>query len=267
MGATSTRATPFSCASLRASTVGITPSWLPSSSTTRTCGTRIISLMRRSRLRLVPLPCVWGPAGARTRPTLGVAIAEHEHVGHLLLLREPDLVLHAVRAVVHLHPQAARAEDPGQLAGRIEMPVGDGYDDRLDRRAPEGERAGKVLGKDADETLEAAVDRIVDDDRPLDPAGGGAVLQLEPLRQLVVELDGGHLPLPAQRILDEDVDLGGVERTAARIDRVGDAGPVERLGQLALRHLPELIGAQLFLRSRGELEARLEAERAVLTAH
>src|SRR3972149_19920 len=30
---------------------------------------------------------------------------------------------------------------------------------------------------------------------------------------------------------------------------------------------PDLIGAQLLLGSRGELEARLEAERAVLTAH
>src|SRR5258705_14007976 len=48
IGATSTRSYPRSCAIARAWGVGMRPSWAPSSSTTRTCGIRIIWLMRRS---------------------------------------------------------------------------------------------------------------------------------------------------------------------------------------------------------------------------
>ena len=54
IGATSTRSRPRSCAISRALGVGMTPSWLPSSSITRTCGIRIIWLMRRSRLMVDP---------------------------------------------------------------------------------------------------------------------------------------------------------------------------------------------------------------------
>ena len=55
IGATSTRSKPRSCAISSACGVGMTPSWAPSSSTTRTCGMRIIWLTRRSRLMVYPL--------------------------------------------------------------------------------------------------------------------------------------------------------------------------------------------------------------------
>ena len=124
-----------------------------------------------------------------------------------------------------------------------------------------------VLGDDADEALEAAVDGVVDDDRPLEAAIGGAVLEVEALRQLVVGLDGGHLPLAAERVLDEDVDLRRVERAAALVERVGHAVLVESLAQPALGSLPELVRPEALLRSGGQLRARLEAERGVLLAH
>src|SRR6478752_4316735 len=57
IGATSTRSRPRSCAISSALGVGMTPSWAPSSSTTRTCGIRIIWLTRRSRLMVYPLRC------------------------------------------------------------------------------------------------------------------------------------------------------------------------------------------------------------------
>ena len=51
VAATSTRSKPFSRASRTASRVSITPSCSPSSPMTRTCGTRILSLMRATGAR------------------------------------------------------------------------------------------------------------------------------------------------------------------------------------------------------------------------
>lgn len=45
-----------------------------------------------------------------------------------------------------------------------------------------------------------------------------AVFQVEPLRQLEIQLDGRALERAAQRVADGDVDLGPVERTVARVD-------------------------------------------------
>jgi hypothetical protein len=55
------------------------------------------------------------PRPRRGRARLDLAIAEHEHVGHLLLLRQADLVLHPVRRVVDLDAQATVAQQVGQL--------------------------------------------------------------------------------------------------------------------------------------------------------
>ena len=83
MGATSTRSYPRSCASCRARGVGMTPSWLPSSSTTRTCGTRIISLTRRSLLRLVPHHCsIPSVRPARTRRTATTGAGRRRTIAH-----------------------------------------------------------------------------------------------------------------------------------------------------------------------------------------
>ena len=55
----------------------------------------------------------------------------------------------------------------GELLRRLNVAVGDGHDDGLDRRDPQRKRAGEVLDEDADEPLERAVDRAVDCHRPL----------------------------------------------------------------------------------------------------
>ncbi len=147
------------------------------------------------------------------------------------------------------------------------MPVGDRHDHHLHRRQPERERTGVLLGQDADEPLERPVDGVVDDDRALEAAIGGAILQVEALGKLVVGLDGGHLPFAAERILDEDVDLRRIERPAAGVERVGHAVLLQPLAKAVLGALPELVGTEPLLGARGELRTRLEAERRVLLAH
>ena len=50
-----------------------------------------------------------------------------------------------------------------------------------------------------------------------------------------VELDGGDLPVPAERVLDVDVDLRAVEGAVALFDLVGQAVGLERLVQRIAR--------------------------------
>src|SRR4029079_40745 len=66
------------------------------------------------RLRLLLLA---GARPGRRRPGVDLAVAQHDHVRDLLLLGEPDLVLHPVRRPVDLDPQAATAQDAGKLVG------------------------------------------------------------------------------------------------------------------------------------------------------
>ena len=87
-------------------------------------------------------------------------------------------------------------------------------------RQPQRPGAGIVLDQQRDEPLEAAENRPVDDHRPVLGVVGADVLQVEPLRHLVVELNRRALPLPADRVGDVEVDLRAVERAVALVDRV-----------------------------------------------
>ena len=59
------------------------------------------------------------------------------------------------------------------------------------------------------------------------------------------------------------VDLRPVERAVALVDRVVDPAPVERRAERALGEVPLLVRAELVVRSRRELEARLHPEQVV----
>ena len=103
-------------------------------------------------------------------------------------------------------PRARRT--PASSCAGLDVAVGDRDDDGLDRGEPERERAREVLDQDADEPLERAVDRAVDGDRPLRLAVLVDVGQVEPLGQHhQVDLDGRHLPLAPECVVDVDVDL------------------------------------------------------------
>ena len=96
-----------------------------------------------------------------------------------------------------------------------------------------------MLRDDADESLERAVDRAMDRDRPLLLAGLVDVVQVEPLRQHhEVDLDRGRLPLATDRVLDLDVDLRCVEGAVFGLDPVFGARSIERLPNQALGPLP-----------------------------
>src|SRR6266550_5285433 len=340
IGATSTRSYPRSCAISRASGVGMTPSCAPSSSTTRTCGIRIIWLTRRSRLMVHPLRCLirttgmgehatplWprrqdstpvpspttdGPGRAPWKratttpmpsapgaaivptsahspgrrlgckpigeglPSLGglllpgprpgrrgarfdLPIAEHEHVWDLLLLGRPDLVLHPIRRPVDLDPQVPRPQYVGQLRGRLEMPIGDGDDNRLDRCEPQRKGPREVLDEDADEPFDRAVDGAVDRDRSLRLPFLVDVGEVEPLGQhRQVDLDRRHLPFASECIVDVDVDLRRVEGAVLGLDDIVRTSPIERLLDQAFGTFPQGRIADRLVRLGREGEARLQ---------
>ena len=79
-----------------------------------------------------------------------------------------------------------------------------------------------MLGNDSDEAFQTAQDCAVDDHRT---RGGlvyvvvrAAVLEVEALWQLEVELDRGALEGSAESVADGDVDLGAVERAVTRVE-------------------------------------------------
>ena len=64
-----------------------------------------------------------------------------------------------------------------------------------------------MLDEDAQEALQGAQDGAVHHVGAVLPAIGPHIDELEPLRQIEVELHGGALPGPAQGVADLHVDL------------------------------------------------------------
>ena len=87
----------------------------------------------------------------------------------------------------------------------------------------------------------------------------GTVLEVEPLGELEVELDGRALERATERILDFDVDLGAIECTVTRVELpLARVELVQRLGQLlwkvsqsafAMREMKHDLDVRLQLRS------------------
>ena len=67
---------------------------------------------------------------------------------------------------------------------------------------------------------------------------GADVLQAEPLRHLVIQLNGRALPLAADRVGDVEVDFRPVERPVAFVQRVRLPGVFERRLELCLGRIP-----------------------------
>ena len=165
--------------------------------------------------------------------------------------------------VVDLGAQARGVQRRGGRAGGVDVTVGDRQRGGLQRREPERQLAGVVLEQDPDEALEGAEQRAVDHHRAVVLVVGARVGEVEALGQVVVGLHRADLPRAAERVGHVQVDLGRVERALALGDLVVDAPLGQRLGELALGVVPELVAAQAVVGSRRELRAHLEAEERV----
>src|SRR5512140_1893782 len=86
--------------------------------------------------------------------SLDLAVAQDDHHRHLLLLGEPDLVLHPAVGPVDVDAKPATSQEGRELVRGITVPVGDRDQGNLDGRDPERESAPEMLDQDADEPLE-----------------------------------------------------------------------------------------------------------------
>ena len=201
----------------------------------------------------------------------GFTVADDQHVWRLLQLGLPDLLVHALAAVVHVYAEAGITKLGGHLLGVLVVAVGDGDHHRLDRSQPQRERPGVVLHEDAEEALKRAENGAVDHvgARPI----ALVVLEdeIEPFGQVEVKLDRGALPVAAQRVLDLDVDFWAIESAPAGVDFVGqatgDQGLAQRLGGVVprVRFADVLVGTSgqhdvVFLEPEGthDLESQVE---------
>src|SRR5450756_99650 len=100
------------------------------------------------------LPC---PITDGDRSSLDLAVTQDEHVRNLLLLSQPDLVLHAAIRAVDLHPKPARLDQLCQLVCAGGMAIRNRDDHHLDGCTPDREGPGKVLDQDPDEPLQGCL--------------------------------------------------------------------------------------------------------------
>jgi hypothetical protein len=110
-----------------------------------------------------------------------------------------------------------------------------------------------VLDQDADEALQRAKERPVNDVRGVLAIVRPDVGAPEPRGLLAVELDRPHLPRPAHRVVHEQVDLRPVERALSFHHLKSDPLALERRAEQALSVIPLLIGAELVLWSSRQL--------------
>ncbi len=156
-----------------------------------------------------------------------------------------------------MDPQAARAQQSGDLVGVPACRFADRDDRDLLPGEPEREVPGVVLDQPADEALEAAEQHPVDHDRAPALPRLVDVLDVEALGQLQVDLDRRSLPLAADRVADLDIDLRRVERPTALVHPVLDLPALQCLSERRFGRIPLRVGAEAFRRAGGEIDDRI----------
>ena len=119
-----------------------------------------------------------------------------------------------------------------------------------------------MLDQHAEEALEAAQDGAVQHHRRVAGAVLADVFGVEPLRQDEVELQRAALPGAADRVAQQELELGAVEGALAGIQRVVDAGGGAGLLQRVLGVVPDRVGAEAQRRAVGELDGELRKPRS-----
>ena len=156
-------------------------------------------------------------------------VPEHQHVGDLLQLRFPDLIANLLDPVVQFDPEPGADQPLLDRFGIVNVTVGDREQRHLNRSEPQRPGTSIVLQEKRQEPLKTAKNCTVNDDRPVFRVVGADVLQVEPLRQLVVELNRSALPLAADGVGNVEVDLGTVECAVTLVDGVRLPGRLQSL--------------------------------------
>src|SRR5438445_5322676 len=171
--------------------------------------------------------------------------ADHEHVGNLLELSFTNLEADFFRTVIAGRPEAACFQFSLDTPAVVAELLTDGQDADLLGRQPEGEGAGKVLDQDADKALHGTEGSAVNHHRPVRAVIGADVFQVKELGQVVVKLHGAELPLTADAIAHDKVDLRSVERGLALLRGVLHAEAADDVHKNALGVVPVILTAHI----------------------
>src|SRR4051794_35536481 len=155
---------------------------------------------------------LFAPTAAHGEALVRLAVAVDDHERDLLDLGAADALAYRLRRLAHLDAVAAGDESLRKRARGLEVRLAHRQDPDLDRREPEREGPRVVLDEDADEALERAEERAVDNEHRMLDVVGAHVGEPETLRHLPVQLDRPELPRAAERVGDVQVDLRPVER-------------------------------------------------------
>ena len=147
---------------------------------------------------------------------------------------------------------AGGGERRADLARVVVALVGDGRDHRLHRREPHRQAAGVLLDQDADEPLQRAQDGAVQHHRPVLLAVLADVAGVQPLGQHEVDLMGAALPLAADRVAQDELQLRPIERAFAGIELGIEPRSRRRLLERLLGAIPDLVAAGANRRAIGE---------------
>ena len=154
----------------------------------------------------------WARPDMKAQVTIDLLLADDQQVGDALEFVFADLAADFLVAVVHLGPHVAAVEVLRDLQGVVVELLRNGEHHDLLGREPQRELAARMLQQYGHETLHRAERRAVNHDRAVQFVVRALVRQVEPLRQVVVHLNGSQLPLAADGVLDHEVELGTVER-------------------------------------------------------
>lgn len=141
-------------------------------------------------------------------------------------------------------------------------------DQHLPRAQPKRPLARKMLRNNRQKPLQTPQNRPMYNNRPIRSLIRTPILQIEPLRQLEVQLYRRTLETPLQRIPNRDINFRSVERPVPRVDLpFARIMLLQRLLELLLRLVPRLNRAQVIIRARRKLQLELEPEQPVDVLH
>ena len=116
------------------------------------------------------------------------------------------------------------------------------------RSKPYGELPLEVLDKETDEALERAEGRAVDHDRNVRLIIRAYVAEIKALREIVIHLHGAELPVAADDVFDDEVDLRAVESGFAGLLDVVDAENLNGFAESGFSLVPVRRIADVFVR-------------------
>src|SRR4030042_1447525 len=111
--------------------------------------------------------------------------------------------------------------------------------------------------QNADKALERTEESPVYRVRPVFLPVPADVVDVKPLGEVEVHLDGAALPFASNGVFDLDVNLGPVKNALTRINGILYLVGLQRVSQRFRREVPVSIRAHRLLRSRGEIDVPL----------